>query len=67
MQDAAPRPLILGRHLVELGRQPGPHFKPILAAGLEAQLEGAFTDEAGARAWLKEYLRTLSDSKPGQR
>jgi tRNA nucleotidyltransferase (CCA-adding enzyme) len=66
VQDAAPRPLLLGRHLVELGRPPGPHFKPILAAGIEAQLEGAFTDEAGAREWLKEYLRTRPDGPAGQ-
>ena len=29
----------------------------ILAACSEAQLEGAFTDEAGGRAWVEEYLR----------
>ena len=55
--DAAPRPLILGRHLLELGLRPGPHFKVILHACSEAQLEGAFGDEAGGRAWLGEYLR----------
>jgi tRNA nucleotidyltransferase (CCA-adding enzyme) len=57
VNDAAPRPIILGRHLLELGLQPGPHFKAILHAGAEAQLEGAFTDEAGGRAWLAEYLK----------
>ncbi len=66
VHDAAPRPLILGRHLVELGLAPGPSFKPILAACAEAQLEGAFTDEAGGRAWLQEYLRQhpLEISRP---
>lgn len=57
VRDSAPRPLMQGRHLLELGLQPGPHFKPILDACAEAQLDGAFTDEAGGRAWLKEYLR----------
>jgi tRNA nucleotidyltransferase (CCA-adding enzyme) len=57
VRDAAPRPLILGRHLLELGLRPGPHFKAILAACSEAQLEGVFTDEAGGRAWVEEYLR----------
>jgi tRNA nucleotidyltransferase (CCA-adding enzyme) len=57
VQDAAPRPLILGRHLLELGLRPSPHFKTILDACSEAQLEGAFTDEAGGREWLEEYLR----------
>ncbi len=60
LQNSAPRPLILGRHLVELGLTPGPQFKPILAAGFEAQLDGAFFDEAGGRKWLAEHL-------PGQR
>jgi tRNA nucleotidyltransferase (CCA-adding enzyme) len=49
---AAPRPLLQGRHLVALGRAPGPAFRPVLDAAFEAQLDGAFTDEAGALAWL---------------
>jgi len=57
VSEAAPRPLILGRHLLELGLTPGPHFKPILDACAEAQLEGAFIDEASGRVWLQEYLR----------
>jgi tRNA nucleotidyltransferase (CCA-adding enzyme) len=57
VQDTAPRPLILGRHLVELGLTPGPQFKPILDAAFEAQTDGAFTDEAGGLQWLTEYLR----------
>jgi tRNA nucleotidyltransferase (CCA-adding enzyme) len=66
VRDAAPRPLILGRHLLELGLRPGPDFKPILNACSEAQLEGAFTDEAGGRAWLKEYLHRRQDQLPGR-
>jgi tRNA nucleotidyltransferase (CCA-adding enzyme) len=57
VQDAAPRPLILGRHLMELGLAPGPGFRPILDACSEAQLEGEFNDEAGGRQWLAKYLR----------
>jgi tRNA nucleotidyltransferase (CCA-adding enzyme) len=56
VEDTAPHPLILGRHLVELGLAPGPRFKPILDAAFEAQIEGAFADEAGGRKWLKEQL-----------
>jgi len=40
-----------------MGLAPGPRFKSILAAGFEAQLEGAFTDETGGRKWLREYLQ----------
>lgn len=57
VRDSAPRALILGRHLLELGLPAGPHFKPILDACFEAQMEGAFTDEAGGRAWLRAYLQ----------
>ena len=37
---------------------PGPHFAVILKDAAEAQTDGAFFDEAGARAWLKLYLST---------
>ncbi len=57
VRAAAPQPLILGRHLLELGLKPGPQFKAIIAACTEAQLDGVFTDEAGGREYLKEYLR----------
>jgi tRNA nucleotidyltransferase (CCA-adding enzyme) len=55
LENAAPRPLLQGRHLVALGRRPGPEFKPLLDAAFEAQLDGAFTDEAGAVAWLAAH------------
>jgi len=54
--DAAPRPLLLGRHLVAAGLRPGPRFKAILDAAYEAQTEGVFTDEPGAHAWLTGHL-----------
>lgn len=53
----APRPLMLGRHLLALGRQPGPAFKPALDAAFQAQLDGAFADEAGGLNWLRDYLQ----------
>ncbi len=53
VQDQAPKPILLGRHLIAQGRSPGPEFGPILAAAYEAQLEGAFTDLPGAFDWLK--------------
>ena len=67
VQDTAPRPLILGRHLVELGLQPGPTFKPILNAAFEMQLEGAFSNEAGGRKWLAEHLREHPVNNPAGR
>jgi tRNA nucleotidyltransferase (CCA-adding enzyme) len=56
LADAAPKPIVLGRHLVALGHRPGPEFKPVLDAAFEAQLDGAFGDEAGGIAWLRNHL-----------
>jgi tRNA nucleotidyltransferase (CCA-adding enzyme) len=54
--DAAPRPIVLGRHLIELGRAPGPSFKPLLDRCFEAQLDGEFTDLEGGLAYLRRLL-----------
>ena len=53
--SAAPRPILLGRHLIAAGMKPGTQFKAILDAAFEAQLEGAFSDEAGALEWMGKY------------
>jgi len=53
LESSAPRPLLLGRHLIASGMQPGPDFRPILDAAFEAQLDGVFVDEAGAVSWLR--------------
>jgi tRNA nucleotidyltransferase (CCA-adding enzyme) len=55
LESAAPRPLVLGRHLLALGLRPSPEFKRILAQAFEAQLDGAFTDTAGGVDWLKTH------------
>ncbi|MDF9832368.1 tRNA nucleotidyltransferase (CCA-adding enzyme) [Ereboglobus sp. PH5-5] len=54
--DSAPRPILQGRHLIAAGMAPGKQFKSILTSAFEAQLEGAFTDEAGALEWLGAHL-----------
>jgi tRNA nucleotidyltransferase (CCA-adding enzyme) len=56
LERLAPKPILQGRHLVALGRHPGPEFKPILTAAFEAQLDGAFADEPGGLAWLRARL-----------
>jgi tRNA nucleotidyltransferase (CCA-adding enzyme) len=56
LASAAPKPIVLGRHLLQVGRKAGPEFKPILDAAFEAQLDGAFGDEAGGIAWLRDFL-----------
>ncbi len=57
LADTAPKPLVLGRHLIALGRKPDPSFKKILEAAFEAQLDGAFADETGGVAWLCNFLQ----------
>ena len=52
VQERAPRPILLGRYLVELGMEPGPAFGEILEAAFEAQLEGKFMDLPQAFVWL---------------
>ena len=57
LEHEAPKPIVLGRHLIALGMKPGPHFKPALDAAFESQLDGAFYDEAGGIEWLRNWLR----------
>ena len=52
----APKPILLGRHLIQRGETPGPTFKSILKTAFEAQLEGSFADETSAIEWLDVYL-----------
>lgn len=56
----APRPLMLGRHLMELGAKPGRHFGEILDQAYEAQLDGTFTDEQGGIQFLQQKLKDAS-------
>ena len=56
VKDNAPKPILLGRHLIEIGIQPGSHFGPILDRCYEAQLDGAFTDEAGGKHYLNKIV-----------
>jgi tRNA nucleotidyltransferase (CCA-adding enzyme) len=59
IQDNAPKPILLGRHLVELDIKPGPHFGKILDRAYEAQLDGAFDNEADGRDYLKNLVSEL--------
>lgn len=54
IQDSAPKPILMGRHLLERGMAPSPRFKQILDAAYEAQLDGVFNDLEGALRWLAE-------------
>ena len=54
VQEKPPEPILMGRHLLELGLQPGKDFGLILHRAYEAQLEGAFFDLTHALAWLRD-------------
>jgi tRNA nucleotidyltransferase (CCA-adding enzyme) len=47
-----PQPILMGRHLIELGLEPGKMFGAVLDKAYEAQLEGAFFDLTQAWPWL---------------
>ena len=56
IKDSAPKPILLGRHLIELGLVPSVKFKEILNAAYEAQLDGAFFDLENAVKYAKDNL-----------
>jgi tRNA nucleotidyltransferase (CCA-adding enzyme) len=66
LADRAPQPLILGRHLIARGLEPGPGFGPLLEACLEAQLDGVFEDLAGGERFLDSLL-AAQPSETGER
>jgi tRNA nucleotidyltransferase (CCA-adding enzyme) len=56
-----PAPLILGRHVLPyFNGQPGKRIGEATRAAYEAQLDGAFSDETGALAWLDAYMERTS-------
>lgn len=57
VQAAPPAPLIQGRHLIELGLEPGPHFRGLLDACFDAQIAGEFRDLDGGRAFARKLIR----------
>jgi tRNA nucleotidyltransferase (CCA-adding enzyme) len=54
VQSSAMKPILLGRHLIELGLKPGKEFSPLLESAYDAQIEGRFADLLGAKRWLFE-------------
>jgi len=53
VEDNKPKPLLLGRHRLDQGFEPGPIIGTITRAVYEAQLDGEFHDLDGALAWFK--------------
>ena len=69
VEHRAPGPILLGRHLLELGMKPGPRVGEILKAVYERQLDGAVSDLdqaiAAARALLAGTESTVVTDKHG--
>jgi len=62
VQTHAPKPILMGRHLIELGLKPGPALGSIVKQAYEAQLEGKFDDLPQALVWLgREQTIPLPD------
>ena len=52
----APEPILMGRHLIELGLKPSPQFKQILDAVYELQLDGKVTDLDAAMTEARKLI-----------
>jgi len=62
VQDTGPRPLLLGRHILQLGLKPGPQIGEILKEAFEAQLEGQLQTEEEALVWAKSRVELVTQS-----
>lgn len=60
VEEKPPAPLLMGRHLIEMGLNPSPHFKRILDAVYELQLEGKVRDLEEAREAARELIERES-------
>ncbi len=56
IEKTAPEPLLMGRHLIDLGLRPSREFKAILDAAYEKQLDGEFNTVDEAIELAREML-----------
>ena len=52
-EDSGPKEILMGRHLIEMGMEPGPEVGNILRRAFEAQMNGEFESIEEAIQWLK--------------
>lgn len=57
IKKAAPEPILMGRHLIELGLKPSKQFKEILEAVYEQQLDGKITKTEEAKNAAENLMR----------
>lgn len=63
VQSQAPAPILLGRHLLEMGMQPGPRIGEITKAVYEMQLDGRVTSLDEAKEVAAKLLSADSTDK----
>ena len=56
VENEPPKPILMGRHLIEMGMKPSKEFGNILNAVYEKQLDGQITDLENAIAAVKEII-----------
>ena len=63
--SAKPEAILLGRHLIALGVEPGKAMGVLLTRAFEAQLDGEFEDLDGAISWAENHLDWLKEHMGG--
>ncbi len=64
IEKKAPKPILMGRHLIEMGLEPSPQFKKILDSVYEMQLDGKVNDLDHAIAEAKRLNAKLKRTEP---
>ena len=59
IEKEAPKRILMGRHLIDLGLKPSPEFKRILDAVYELQLDGRITELDEAIGQAKKLLKEI--------
>lgn len=56
IDNNAPVPIMMGKHLIEFGLKPGPQFKPILNKLFDLQLSGSFSSVKEGMLLIKDCM-----------
>jgi hypothetical protein len=62
LADDKPKAILMGRHLLGLGVEPGPPMGAMLKQAFEAQLDGAFSNVEEGIEWLRRQERSISET-----
>ncbi|MBM3846259.1 MAG: HD domain-containing protein [Verrucomicrobia bacterium] len=62
LSQSAPKPILMGKHLIPLGVTPGEAMGLLLKEAFEAQLNGVFSNLDEALAWVRERLSNVPPS-----